>query len=55
MRAGERHLVVAASSDAAFRRALRELGYLLAAGAARATKGRRASTPDAPGPRVAEA
>jgi hypothetical protein len=30
MRAGERHLVVPASSEAAFRRALRELGYLLA-------------------------
>ena len=55
MRAGERHLVVAASSDAAFRRALRELGYLLASGAARVTKGRRPRTPDAPGPRAAEA
>ena len=55
MRAGERHLVVAASSDAAFRRALRELGYLLASGEARVTKGRRASTPDEPGPRAAEA
>ena len=55
MRAGERHLVVPASSEGAFRRALRELGYLLAPGEARATKGRRASTPDAPGPRAAEA
>jgi len=33
MRAGERHLVVPASSEAAFRRALREVGYLLAPGA----------------------
>jgi hypothetical protein len=55
MRAGERHLVVPASSDAAFRRALRELGYLLASGEARVTKGRRPSTSDAPGPRAAEA
>jgi hypothetical protein len=31
MRAGERHLVVAGSSETAFRRALREAGYLLAA------------------------
>src|ERR1017187_2141647 len=31
MRAGEKHLVVAASSEAAFRRALRDAGYLLAA------------------------
>ncbi len=31
MRAGERHLVVAGSSEAAFRRALRDTGYLLAA------------------------
>jgi hypothetical protein len=31
MRAGERHLVVPAASEAAFRRALHEIGYLLAA------------------------
>ncbi len=31
LRAGERHLVVPASSEAAFRRGLREVGYLLAA------------------------
>jgi hypothetical protein len=30
MRAGEQHLVVAASSEAAFRRALRDAGFLLA-------------------------
>ena len=41
MRAGERHLVVPASSDAAFRRALRQLGFLLASGEVRVTKGRR--------------
>lgn len=32
IRAGERHLVVAASSEAAFRRTLRDAGYLLATG-----------------------
>lgn len=52
MRAGERRLVVPASSEAAFRRGLRELGYLLATGEARVTKGRRASTPDEPGPQA---
>jgi hypothetical protein len=35
LRAGERHLVVPASSEAAFRRALREAGYLLSAGVTR--------------------
>jgi hypothetical protein len=30
MRAGDRHLVVTGTSDAAFRRALRDAGYLLA-------------------------
>ena len=53
MRAGERHLVVAAASDAAFRRALRDLGYLLASGEPRVTNGWRASPPDAPGPQAA--
>jgi hypothetical protein len=38
MPAGERHLVVAASSEAAFRRALRDAGYLLAAGNKRPAK-----------------
>ena len=46
MRAGERHLVVPAASDTAFRRALRDVGYLLASGEARVTKDRRARTPD---------
>jgi hypothetical protein len=47
-------LVAPASSEAAFRRAMRELGYLLASGEARVTKSRRASTSDEPGPRAAE-
>lgn len=41
MRAGERHLVVSVASEAAFRRALRDLGYLLASGETQVTKGRR--------------
>jgi hypothetical protein len=40
MRAGERHLVVTGSSDAAFRRALRDAGYLLAADSKRSAKSR---------------
>jgi hypothetical protein len=44
MRAGERHLVVPASSEAAFKRALREVGYLLAMGAARPTRNRRVTS-----------
>ncbi len=42
MRAGERHLVVPAASEAAFRRALREVGYLLTAATPHGAKGRRA-------------
>ncbi len=41
MRAGERHLVIPAPSEAAFRRALREVGYLLATGDPRAPATRR--------------
>jgi hypothetical protein len=41
MRAGERHLVVPASSEAAFKRSLREVGYLLALGQALPVKSRR--------------
>lgn len=41
MRAGERHLVVPASSEAAFRRTLRDVGYLLASGETQVTKRRR--------------
>lgn len=39
--AGERHLVVPASSEAAFKRTLREVGYLVAIGEARPAKPRR--------------
>ncbi len=50
MRAGERHLVVPASSEAAFRRGVREIGYLLAPGVAQVPTVRRtgASTSSAP-------
>jgi len=41
MRAGERHLVVPASSEVAFRRTLREVGYVLSAGKARPAKNAR--------------
>jgi hypothetical protein len=47
MRAGERHLVVAASSETAFRRALRDTGYLLAADDKRPAKNRNADPPPA--------
>jgi hypothetical protein len=46
MRAGERHLVVTGTSDAAFRRALRDAGYLLADDN-RAAKKRAANPPPA--------
>ena len=46
MRAGERHLVVTGTSDAAFRRALRDSGYLLADDN-RAAKKRSANPPPA--------
>jgi hypothetical protein len=42
MRAGERHLVVPAPSEAAFKRTLREVGYLVAMGEARPVRTRRA-------------
>ena len=41
MMAGERHLVVTASSEAAFKRALREVGYLVAVGEIKTAKSRR--------------
>jgi len=41
MRAGERHLVVPASSETAFLRTLREVGYLLSAGVALPKKDQR--------------
>ncbi len=40
MRARERHLVVPAVAEAAFRRALREVGYLLAPGTPHSANGR---------------
>jgi hypothetical protein len=43
MHAGERHLVVPASSEAAFKRALREVGYFMATGENRAAEERRAA------------
>jgi hypothetical protein len=47
MRAGERHLVVTGPSDAAFRRALRDAGYLLAADHKRPAKSRDSAPPPA--------
>ena len=41
MPAGERHLVVPAASEAAFKRTLRELGYLVAMGEVKSAKRRR--------------
>lgn len=55
MRAGERHLVAPASSDAAFRRALRDVGFLLASGGASVSRDRRASAAEEPNQPVAEA
>jgi len=48
LQAGDRHLVVPAASEASFRRALRELGYLLAPsnGAAEKTRARPAGNED---------
>ena len=54
MRAGERHLVVPASSEAAFKRTLREVGYLLAMGETRLSKNRRVTPPDDSAPQAAE-
>jgi hypothetical protein len=48
LRAGERHLVVPASSDAVFRRALHDVGFLLAPGGASVSRGRRASAAEEP-------
>ncbi|MDZ7752691.1 MAG: helicase-associated domain-containing protein [Gammaproteobacteria bacterium] len=41
MLAGERHLVVPASSEAAFKRTLRDVGYLVASGGVKVAKPRR--------------
>jgi len=55
MRAGERHLVVPAASEAAFKRTLREVGYLLAMGKARPTRQSRGDSPDDETPPAPEA
>jgi hypothetical protein len=56
MRAGERHLVVPAASETAFRRTLREVGYLLAPSGAHASKARPTNAEVKPGRhRAAEA
>ena len=49
MRAGDRHLIVPASSEAAFRRGLRDGGYIVAAGKERPAKGGVAKPPVAEG------
>ena len=54
MRTGERHLVVPVSSEAAFRRALRDVGYLLASGGASVAKSRRTTGTEAPSQQAAE-
>jgi hypothetical protein len=54
LRAGDRHLVVPASSEAAFKRTLREVGYLLAMGETRLAKNRRANLPDSSVPQATE-
>jgi hypothetical protein len=55
MHAGERHLVVQASSEAAFRRTLRALGYLLSSSDPRPAGRRRARRSDAVAPQPPEA
>ena len=55
MRAGERHLVVPASSEAAFRRTLREVGYLLSTGETRPAKNCRTSPSVDAAPQAVEA
>ena len=54
-RSGDRHLVVPVSSENAFRRALRDVGYLLAPGDGHLAKGRRAAVSEEPRAQVAEA
>jgi hypothetical protein len=55
MRAGDRHLVVPSSSEAAFKRTLREVGYLVTSGETKVTKARRAPAPEAAAPQATEA
>jgi len=54
MRAGERHLVVPASSEAAFKRTLREVGYLLSMGESRPAKNRSTHPSDDAAPQAVE-
>ena len=54
LRAGERHLVVPASSEAAFKRTLREVGYLLDMGDTRLAKNRRVNPSDSSVPQATE-
>lgn len=55
MRAGERHLVVPSSSEVAFKRALRKVGYLVTSGETKVTKARRAPAPETAAPQATEA
>jgi hypothetical protein len=55
LRAGERHLVVPASSESSFKRNLRDLGYLLAAGEPATPEPRRAKRANKPAAWVSEA
>ena len=48
--AGERYLVVPAAAETAFRRGLRDLGYLIASGEVRMAKGQRLNAPEEPDP-----
>jgi len=52
MLAGERHLVVPASSEAAFKRSLREVGYLVAMGKVKTAKPRRKAAAKKSAPRT---
>lgn len=55
MRAGERHLVVPASSESVFKRNLRDIGYLLATGEPIKTKPRRVKRKEKPATQASEA
>jgi hypothetical protein len=55
MLAGERHLVVPASSEAAFKRTLREVGYLVAMAEVKSAKPRRKASSKKPASRSAGA
>jgi hypothetical protein len=55
MLAGERHLVVPASSEATFKRTLREVGYLVAMAEVKSAKPRRKASSRKPASRSAGA